>query len=140
MIGPIKTVSVYVEDQDKALEFYTTKLGFEVRRQLPMGPNTSWLEVSPPDAQSCLVLYPKAMMPDWEQTKISVVFHCPDVETTCRKLEAEGVRITMRPKPMPWGKFATFADLDGNEFGLSHLPDGVPAIALRTYTRASCHT
>jgi lactoylglutathione lyase len=59
MIGPIKTVSVYVEDQDKALEFYTTKLGFKVRRQLPMGPNTSWLEVSPPDAQSCWSSIPR---------------------------------------------------------------------------------
>jgi hypothetical protein len=34
MIGPIKTVSVYVEDQQKAVDFYTRKLGFEIRRRV----------------------------------------------------------------------------------------------------------
>lgn len=120
MIGPIKTVGVYVQDQDKALEFYTGKLKFDVRRTLPMGPQAQWIEVAPPGGQSCLVLYPRAMMPDWEEhLKISLVFHCPDVETTCRDLERAGVEITMAPKVMPWGTFATFADPDGNEFGLS---------------------
>jgi len=119
MIGPIKTVGVYVEDQTRALEFWTKKLGFTLRRTVPMGPTANWLEVSPPDAQSCLVLYPKAMMPNWEQLKPSIVFHCADVEGECRKLEAAGVRITMPPTPLPWGMFAKFADPDGNEFGLT---------------------
>ena len=64
MIGPIKTVGIYVRDQERAVEFYTQKLGFEVRRTLSMGPGASWIEVAPPGAQTCLVLYPKAMMPD----------------------------------------------------------------------------
>jgi hypothetical protein len=34
MIGPIKTVGIYVQDQPVALDFYTNKLGFELRRQL----------------------------------------------------------------------------------------------------------
>jgi lactoylglutathione lyase len=119
MIGPIKTVGVYVQDQQKALEFYTAKLGFEVRRELPMGPAGTWIEISPPGAQTCLVLYPRSMMPDWHQRKSSVVFHCADIENTCRRLEAEGVPITTPPRVMPWGMFAMFVDLDGNEFGLT---------------------
>lgn len=59
MIGPIKTVGIYVEDQEKAIEFYAQKLGFEVRRSQPMTPDTNWVEVAPPDGESCLVLYPK---------------------------------------------------------------------------------
>jgi predicted enzyme related to lactoylglutathione lyase len=88
MLGPIKTVIVYVADQEKAVEFYTEKLGCVIRRSLPMGPNAYWVEVSPPGAQTSLVLYPKAMMPNSAELKLGVVFHCPDVEATCRRLES----------------------------------------------------
>jgi predicted enzyme related to lactoylglutathione lyase len=119
MIGAIKTVGIYVEDQQRAVEFYTEKLGFTVRRSLPVGPNANWIEVSPPGAESSLVLYPRSMMENWAELKPSVVFHCSDVEETCRQLEAAGVSITMPPTPLPWGTFAKFADPDGNEFGLT---------------------
>jgi predicted enzyme related to lactoylglutathione lyase len=119
MIGAIKTVGVYVEDQRRAVEFYTEKLGFTVRRQIPMGPDAAWIEVSPPDAETCLVLYPKAMMTNWAELKPSIVFHCDDVEAVCRQLEANGVTITMKPTPLGWGTFAKFVDPDGNEFGMT---------------------
>ncbi len=122
MIGPIKTVGIYVEDQEKALDFWTRQVGFVVRRSMPMGPKARWVEVSPPDAQTSLVLYPKAMMPDWAQLKPSLVFTCPDVEAACKQLAANGVRIPMPATPMPWGTFAKFADPDGNEFGLTSQP------------------
>jgi predicted enzyme related to lactoylglutathione lyase len=84
-----------------------------------MGPHANWIEVAPLNAQSCLVLYPKSMMTNWEELKPSVVFQCADIEETCRRLEAAGVQIPMPPTPMGWGMFAKFADLDGNEFGLT---------------------
>lgn len=119
MIGPIKTVGVYVEDQDKSVEFYTEKLGFAIRRSQPMGPHANWVEIVPCGDQTCLVPYPKAMMPSWEELKPSVVFHCPDLEAVCRRLESVGVRVTMPPTPLARGTFAKFLDLEGNEFGLS---------------------
>ena len=119
MIGPIKTVGIYVADQAKSLEFYREKLGFEVRQSLPMGPDAKWVEVAPPGAQTCLVLYPRSMMTNWAELKPSVVFHCPDVEETCLQLSARGVEIKMNPTQLGWGMFATFLDLDGNEFGLT---------------------
>ena len=39
MLTCVGTVTVQVTDQDKAVEFYTRKLGFEVRTDQPMGPN-----------------------------------------------------------------------------------------------------
>ncbi|NET37893.1 MAG: hypothetical protein F6K19_38825 [Cyanothece sp. SIO1E1] len=59
------------------------------------------------------------MMPDWQEKKTSVVFYCSDVEGTCKTLKDKGVQITMEPTEMPWGKFASFSELDGNEFGLT---------------------
>ena len=119
MIGALKTVGVYVEDQERAVAFYTNQLGFVVRRRLPMGPNAEWVEVSPPDCQTSLVLYPKAFMSDWAERKPSIVFYCPDVEATCRSLEGHGVVIKMQPTVMPWGVFASLVDPDGNEIGLT---------------------
>jgi predicted enzyme related to lactoylglutathione lyase len=112
-------VAVYVSDQAAARTFYVDKLGFTVRKEMPMTPEASWLEVAPAGEQSALVLYPRALMKDWQQRKPSIVFHCDDVEATVAELEAKGVLITDRPKTMPWGTYAQLADPDGNEFLLA---------------------
>jgi len=116
MIRHIKTVAVYVTDQKRSLEFYTNKLGFEVRRNEHMGPNASWIELAPPGAQTCLAIYPRAMMKNWQELKPSVVFNCDDAHVTCEALAVQGVQITDQPKKMVWGTYAKFADPDGNEF------------------------
>ena len=116
MIGHIKTVAVYVEDQARSLEFYTGKLGFELRRNQSMGPGGSWIEVAPPGAQTCLVLYPRGLMTDWAERKGSIVFACEDAERTCAALSAKGVAIAEPARRMKWGTYAKFLDPDGNEF------------------------
>lgn len=47
MIKQIGTVAVYVEDQQKAKQFWTEKVGFDIAADHPMGPEASWLEVAP---------------------------------------------------------------------------------------------
>ena len=122
MITHVKTVAVYVEDQDKDLAFFTGKLGFEVRRKEQMGPNAQWIELAPKGAETCLVIYPNAMMKDWSERKPSVVFHCQDAEATYKELSARGVNFTEAPKRMPWGVYAQFVDPDGNVFLLTSPP------------------
>ena len=60
----IKLTSVMVDDQDKALEFYTTKLGFVKTHDIPMGP-FRWLTVTAPEGAEGvdLVLEPMAFPP-----------------------------------------------------------------------------
>jgi lactoylglutathione lyase len=65
------------------------------------------------------VLYPKAIKPDWAQHKPSIVFRCQDIDGVCAGLKARGVHFAKALDSMPWGTFASFRDLDGNEFGLS---------------------
>jgi predicted enzyme related to lactoylglutathione lyase len=120
--GPIKTIGIYVEDQKRSIEFYTKRLGFTLRRSLPMTPDVSWVEVSPPGAESALVLYPRSMMPNWAELKPSIVFYAEDVRGLCAGLEAAGVTITMQPTQLPWGLFAKFTDPDWNEFGITTQP------------------
>ncbi|MBA2874732.1 VOC family protein [Thermaerobacillus caldiproteolyticus] len=118
MIKRIATVAIYVEDQQKAKEFWTEKAGFEVVAEHPMGPNAFWLEVAPKGAQTALVIYPKTMMKDWNERKPSIVFECDDVLGTYETMKARGVEFLGEPQKMQWGTFVQFKDIDGNEFVL----------------------
>jgi lactoylglutathione lyase len=117
LIKQISTVGVYVEDQAKAKEFWTKQVGFTVHAEFPMAPGMTWLEVGPEGAQTRLVIYPKAMMKNWSELKPSIVFEVDDIEKTYEQLRANGVDVE-EPKQMKFGKFASFKDLDGNQFGL----------------------
>jgi lactoylglutathione lyase len=116
MIKRIATVGVYVDNQEKAKQFWTEMVGFVVHAERQMGPEATWLEVGPEGAQSCLVIYPKAMMTNWSELKPSIVFDCEDIEGTYERLKANGVHFLEPLNKMAWGTFARFADLDGNEF------------------------
>lgn len=116
MITNIGTVAVYVEDQQKAKEFWTIKVGFEVVAEHPMGPNAFWLEVAPKNAQSRLVIYPKTMMQGSDNFRASIVFECDDVLGAYETMKANGVSFKGEPQQMQWGTFVHFYDEDGNEF------------------------
>jgi predicted enzyme related to lactoylglutathione lyase len=123
MIEKVRTVTIYVEDQERAIAFYKQKLGFRVLRTAPMGPKASWLEMAPPGAETRVVLYPRWMMPDWAQRKLSIVFGCADAQKTCEELKSRGVQFIQEPRLMGWGaRFGAFVDPDGNELGLTEEP------------------
>jgi catechol 2,3-dioxygenase-like lactoylglutathione lyase family enzyme len=56
-ITGVGTVGVPVTDQDRALEFYVGTLGFETRRNVPMG-EARWIEVAPPGSATTIALVP----------------------------------------------------------------------------------
>jgi len=118
VITHIGTVAVYVTDQEMALRFWTDQVGFELKSERPMTESARWLEVGPERADSALVLYPKALMDDWEARKPSVVFVVDDIEKTCERLTRNGVTLSQKLVDMAWGKFAAFLDTEGNEYGL----------------------
>jgi lactoylglutathione lyase len=118
VIRKIATAAVYVADAEKAVLYWTRQVGFEVHREMPMGPHARWIEVGPRGAESCLVLYPKAMMEDWAERKPSIVFECEDIHKTHAEMRDRGVQFAQEPKEMPWGPFAIFVDPEGNWFGL----------------------
>ncbi len=116
MINHIKTVAIYVEDQKRSLDFYTRKLSFEVYRNFPMGKEANWIEVAPKEAQSHMVLYPKALMSNWQELKPWILFSSKDCEATFRKLKSRDIGFTQEPVRIAWGIFAKFIDADKNEF------------------------
>ena len=52
------------------------------------------------------------------EQKPSVVFKCDDIDAACAALGKKGVKFAKEFTENPWGKFASFLDPDGNEFGL----------------------
>ena len=120
MIKAIKFVSIPVKDQDRALEFYTTALGFGIVTDQPMGPGQQrWIELKVPGAESKVVLF----TPDGHEDRIGtfqgVTFMADDVAKTHVELVARGVEFAQPPTTQPWGTFAIFKDIDGNQFVLS---------------------
>ena len=122
MIKKIATAAIYVTDQEVANRFWEKQVGFEIRRDLSMGPEARWLELAPPGAESCIVIFPKSMMEDWAERKPSLVFECDDIEETHKSMSERGVEFSHKPKELPWGKFAIFLDPEGNWYGLRELP------------------
>jgi predicted enzyme related to lactoylglutathione lyase len=128
MLTRIGTITVQVSDQDRALEFYTQKLGFEKRTDMPMGPGQRWIEVAPPGAQTRILLYkatPEAPgAPSYEAAQASIgtstgmVLEVDDIEATFAALKANGVPITDEPSQQPYGWWGVFADQDGNTYGV----------------------
>ena len=119
MITQIKFVGVPVSDQDRALAFYTDKLGFEVSTDQQMGPGRRWIELRIANAATRLVLF----TPPGHEDRIGTFFNgslqCDNVEATHRQLSQRGVEFVEGPTKQPWGTFAKFKDPDGNTFVLS---------------------
>ncbi|MGO9007301.1 MAG: VOC family protein [Beijerinckiaceae bacterium] len=118
----VRTVAIYVADQERSIRFFTEVLGLEVKSDIAMGPGGRWVQVAPPGAQTQLVIFPRAMMPNWSELKASIVFKCADTHRATEELKAKGVKFVMDPTKMLWGTFATFEDIDGNQFFLVDTP------------------
>ena len=128
MLTRIGTTTVQVTDQDKALDYYTNKLGFKVRADMPMGPGQRWLEVAPPNAHTRILLYkatpqaPGAGSYDEAKAHIGkntgIVMETDDIVKTFADFKAKGVKIIDPPKKQPYGWWGTFADQDGNIYGV----------------------
>lgn len=118
MIRRVKFVSVPVTDEDRALEFYTKRLGFEVMTDQAYGEGQRWIELGIPGAETRVVLYrPEDDSGIGKFQGIS--FLAEDVEGTWRELSKRGVEFVQEPKTESWGTAAGFKDPDGNTFVLS---------------------
>jgi len=118
MIKGIKFTSVPVKDQDRALAFYTEKLGFAVATDQPFGGGQRWIELRIPGAETKLVLF----TPPGHESRIgefmAMSFWSDDVQKTYEQLKGRGVEFVQPPKTEPWGTSSIFRDSEGNQFVL----------------------
>lgn len=119
MIKGVKFVSIPVTDQDRALSFYTAKLGFRILTDRPFDDTQRWIELSIPGAETRVVLFTPDAHKDRIGTFSAATFFCDNVQRTYDELAARGVEFLSPPKKEHWGHFTMFRDPDGNQFVLS---------------------
>ena len=127
----IYVTSVFVDDQPKALEFYTKTLGFIKKHDLPLGDNR-WLTVvssEAPDGTELLLEpsdhpavtpYKKALLEDGIP---AASFQVDNVDTEYQKLSALGVKFTVKPMDAGTACMAVFDDTCGNLIQLVQMKD-----------------
>ncbi len=119
MIKNIKLISIPVANQNRALAFYTDKLGFTIITDQPFGGGQRWIELRIPKADTRVALFTPPGQEDRIGTHSGISFNCDDVVATYQELTARGVVFEAPPDKQPWGTFAQFKDTEGNSFVLS---------------------
>lgn len=118
----IVVTSIFVEDQDEALKFYSEKLGFVIKHDVPTG-EYRWITLVSPEEQDGteLLLEPNAHPAAKEyQKKIftegipATMFGVADIRKEYKRLMEKGVKFTMEPTEMGEVTIAVFDDTCGN--------------------------
>jgi len=126
---PLAMVSVFVNDQDEALQFYTEKLGLEKRVDVTYGSGMRWVTVAPkgqykPEialAQLDRTVYDAAYLREVTERashKVAWMFDTDDCHHSYETLLARGVLFITIPTKQIYGVEAVFSDPYGNIFSL----------------------
>lgn len=92
-IGGINLVMVPTSDQDRSIDFYVNKLGFEKRADIPFGGQYRWVEVYPPTGTTGIALAPPRAGEPVEPKEIGVSLTTDDADATHAELRARGVDV-----------------------------------------------
>lgn len=114
-IEDVRTIGVTVADQDAAIEFYVTTLGFEKRLDAPISPTMRWIEVAPRGASTSIALQATEDATD-VGGDTGIRFTVPDAEAEHAAMLERGVNVgeMLRFDGVP--PMYTFDDPDGNRF------------------------
>ena len=121
MIEGVSQVIVEVEDQDRALTFWTETMGFELVRDAPYSQAGRWIEVRTPDRAIILVLRPRQGERPTASDELptsNTFFYCNDLWRTYDELRARGVEFAQPPVRHSWGWWSMFEDQEENRFAL----------------------
>ena len=133
MIRKMSHATIFVNNQDEALEFYRDKLGFKVHTDAMVGEDFRWLTLCTDDEPNfeIILMEPKPGMLMDEETSNQLraimnkgvlgagVFNTDDCRGTYQDLKAKGVQFSQEPSERPYGIEAVFRDNSGNWFSLT---------------------
>lgn len=125
----IKVTSIYVNDQDKALRFYTEVLGFTKKTDFSQGPYR-WLTVAPAEDtdgtelqlalnnNSAAKTYQQAI---FQQNQPAIMFFTDDIKSDYERIKSRGAEFTMPPTDVTGSAIAMLKDTCGNIIQLTQL-------------------
>ena len=118
MIKRIKFLGIPVRDQDRALKFYTEKLGFRILTDQEFTEKQRWIELSIPGAETGLALFTPDGQEDRIGSFINTSWEVDNVEKTYEELRGRDVEFAGPPQKQPWGTFVVLKDSEGNQIVL----------------------
>ena len=125
----IKVTTLYVNDQEKALRFYTDVLGFVKKADFSQGPYR-WLTVASPEdpdgteLQLALNNNPAAQTFQqalFQQSQPAAMFFTDDLQADYDRMKSRGAEFTMPPKDVTGSKIAVLKDTCGNVIQITQL-------------------
>jgi predicted enzyme related to lactoylglutathione lyase len=126
----IAQFTLVVNDQTRALDFYTGKVGFEKKTDFTPPGSYRWVTVGPKEQDLELALWqvgspdPNGWSKNWKPGSAPPInLRVDDCRKTFGEMKARGVRFDQaEPQEYAWGISATFTDPDGNRFAINQLP------------------
>ena len=120
MINKIGKITIYVNNQQEAKDFWINKMNFVIKLEQPMGPMMKWLEVGPSkDEFTTFIIYEKnAMLAQNPQANVShpnIILSTTDIRETYDEMKSNGVEVS-EIMNMPYGIMFKFKDQDGNDY------------------------
>ena len=133
MIRKMSHATIFVNNQEEALQFSRDKLGFQVHTDAMVGEDFRWLTLNtrdPPDFEIVLMEpKPGMLMDEATATQLRAimekgvlgagVFNTDDCHATYQELKHKGVKFVSEPAERPYGIEAVFKDNSGNWFSLT---------------------
>ena len=126
----LQMISLLVDDYDEAINFYVTKLGFDLVTDTPaisgQGKEKRWVVVKPPgNPQGCDILLARADGPEQLAVltrqfggRVGLFWRVDDFDGTYDRLLNAGVEFCEAPRAETYGKVVVFKDLMGNKWDL----------------------
>jgi catechol 2,3-dioxygenase-like lactoylglutathione lyase family enzyme len=139
MVTRFSHTTIYVNDQEKAYDFYVNKLGFKVNTDAKMDNGFRWLTVNPPDQPDLeVVLFPATSELNGFDADVrdalkllldkgvmgAGVLETPDVRATYEELKTKGVHFKSEPKEQFYGIECIVTDGCGNWFSMTQRKEG----------------
>ena len=120
--------TIVVDDYDRAIEFFTGVLGFELAEDSPSLTNDGrakrWVVVRPPGAETGILLAradgerQAAAVGNQTGGRVGFFLHVDDFEATYNRLAAADVEFHTEPRTEPYGRVVVFSDIAGNRWDL----------------------
>ena len=123
VVTSVHKIIVPVDDDARAKEFWTARMGFDLTLDETYGAGQRWIEVAPPAGSPILVLSRRRSdesrpeVPD-QLPHSPIFFNCKDIQKTYRELAERGVKFTAPPVQMPFGWWSMFEDSEGTRYAL----------------------
>jgi predicted enzyme related to lactoylglutathione lyase len=115
----LELVQVPVSDVDRAKNFYTEQVGFNLDHDHQVSDQLRFVQLTPPGSGCSISMGPPSGMAPGSVQGLQLVV--PDIEAAHAELSGRGVEVG-EIQDLPWGSFVFFSDPDGNGWAVQQTP------------------